>query len=120
MFKGVFPNVAIRNVFQQEAVGTAAPVVAKLIFRHLYLPRVHHCHASTIVVKPVVVIVVIVRKHKMKPVAQVMFAVIVPNFGVCYKFKIDSIALACEVILRDQGPSAFPQMNAVSAVLLFF
>jgi hypothetical protein len=56
----------------------------------------------------------------MKSVSQVLLAVIVPDFGICYKFKVNPVPLASQVIFRHEGSGAFPQMNAISTVLFFF
>jgi len=71
------------------------------------------------VVKTVVVVMVVVRKHEVEAIAEVALTVVVPDFRIRHKFKIDAVAVSCEVIFFHHNPGAFPQMNPIATVLFF-
>src|SRR6056297_2250605 len=62
--KSVELHFTIGNFLKQNAVGSTAPVFFKGIVEHGNVFRKHHCDTRAVVFKGVVLVYIVVRKHK--------------------------------------------------------
>ncbi len=56
----------------------------------------------------------------MQAIAEITLAGVAPDFGVAHELEVDAVALPGDVIFLDNGSRAFPEVDAVAAVLFFF
>ena len=63
---------------------------------------------------------IVIGKHEVKAVPDIFFAEVIPDGGSGDKLKIDTVAVSGDIIIFDQGVSAFPEMDTVTGQLFRF
>src|SRR5690606_16049963 len=90
---------AICNVFQKQAISGRPLVVLKNISRHLNPLGIHDRYACSISHELIADILIVIGKHKVKPITQIALTVIANDLAVLYKFKINSISVTGNIIV---------------------
>src|SRR6185436_8100423 len=110
--------MAVGNFFEQQAIGSASPVVFKRVADHFYMVGVHDGYTCTVVFKNIVQVIVVMRKHEMQAVTDVLMAEVFLYDGVGDEFEINSVTLPAYVIVFDGHAVAFPAVNTVAGLEL--
>ena len=73
--------------------------MGKSVGDHIDIFGKHDCHSGTVLFEGVVFIQVMVGKHEMESIADVVVAVIVSNDAAIRKFKIDAISCSLNFVV---------------------
>ena len=112
-------GVVLCYVFKQQAISRAAPVLFKMVVLHHHVAGVHHRYSSSVFPKAVVGISIVVGKHKMQAVTNVVLTKIALHVALGHKFQVDAIAVPFYRIVTERQMIAFPGMDGVAGVLFF-
>src|SRR6185437_19347 len=109
-------NISVGYFFQKDTVSRTAPIIKKKIIVHLYVMCKHYSYAGFIIFKDITNVSVMVRKHKMDSVAYVVVAPVSPYQGIGYKFKVQTIAMSCNIVTYNKQTIRPPAMNTIAAL----
>ena len=113
-------DAAIHNIFQQNAKSCRAPVLFEQIIAHMNIPGIHHGYAGSILAEAVVFVAVVIRKHKMQPVPQIIAAGIIYNITITGTFQVNAIAVPPYFIALNGDSPGAPHIMALPEVVSCF
>src|SRR5699024_7200140 len=91
-----------------------SPIFPKNIFVHIDEFRKHNSDSRTISFKSIIVIYIMIGKHEMQSIPNIIMTVIVPDDTAVRKLKINPIPHPLHLISIYQHIVAVPEMNPVS------
>jgi hypothetical protein len=114
VFEYVVRHAAVGDVFEQQAVGRAAPVVLEPVPLHDHVAGVHDGYSGPVGAQGVIPVIAPIGEHEMQAVAVVGGHGVSANGTVFHKFQIDAVAVADNDIVFDGDVLRIPEVDAVS------
>lgn len=114
--EAVVGDLAIGDIFQEQAVGRRTPVSQEGIAVHPDVAGEHHSYACAVVFKGIGGVLIVVREHKVQAVAEVFGGKVVGDEAVFGKLQVDPVAVGRDAIGEDADRAAFPEVDAVACV----
>src|SRR6185312_10985551 len=107
-------EMAVADLFQEDAVGAAAKIVRKSVSGHVDAMREHHRNAGFVVAETVPLVPVVMRKHEMQAIPDIVIAVITADQRMGDEFKVDAVPVPRDVIVQYPHVVAMPAMDPIA------